>query len=120
MTLVEAVPLGDAEPGGKPGKQSRGFFPPWSGRQDVPLQGQEPEEEHRGDQVLDPLRRIDVYEAETFHCTTSPSLRLFTVFPSDLKAGSAPRIGIRLMTHWNTQSSMLMTASVIQISIQDG
>ena len=63
---------------------------------------------------------VDVYETVPFHLTTSAPSRLLRVCSSVLKSGCAPRIGMRLMTHWNTQSSMLMTASVTQISIQDG
>jgi len=62
------------------------------------------------------LPRGDVYKPGAFHVTTSISSAVF----SSTTSCASPNTGIRLITHRKTQSSMLMMASVTQISMKEG
>jgi len=90
--------------------------PRFPGPVHVAAEQDEHREERDDDQVLDPLRNLDVLKSYAFHVITSRSSAVF----SSTTSCSSPNTGIRLITHRKTHSSMLMIARVTQISIQEG
>ena len=115
VPLVVEEPLGDPEPGDVLRRDPRGR-PPLAGLVHVAAEEDKGREERDDDEILDPLRGIDVYKTDAFHVTTSMSSAVF----SSTTSCASPNTGIRRITHRKTQISMLMIASVIQISITEG